>query len=139
MPAKTTKPSKPEKVNAYMQTLDHPLREVVEALRLIILQASLEIDEEIKWNAPAFFYTGEMNSFSPKEYKRHFFIFNFSKTESIRLVFLGGGKVEDTAGFLEGNYADGRRLANFHNMEEVQFKEAQLLTVVRRQLELLDK
>ncbi len=107
MPAKTTKPSKPEKVNAYMQTLDHPLREVVEALRLIILQASLEIDEEIKWNAPAFFYTGEMNSFSPNEYKRHFFIFNFSKIESIRLVFLGGGEWKTPPVFSKGTMRTG--------------------------------
>lgn len=139
MPAKTTKPSEPEKVNAYMQSLDHSLSEVAEALRRIILQASPDIGEEIKWNAPAFFYTGEMNSFNPKEYKRHFVVFNFFKKDCVRLVFWGGGKVEDTTGFLEGNYADGRRLAFFYSMEEVQSKETTLLTVVRRQLELLDK
>jgi hypothetical protein len=52
-----TKPSEPEKVDAYMQSLKHPLGKVVEALRKIILSTDREVGEEIKWNAPAFFYS----------------------------------------------------------------------------------
>ena len=50
------KPSEPVKVDAYMQRLKHPLADVVEALRRIILSTDREIGEEVKWNAPAFFY-----------------------------------------------------------------------------------
>lgn len=60
---KSTKPSEPDKVNEYMKSLKHPLAEVVEALRQIILKIDSEIGEEIKWNAPTFLYTGEMRPF----------------------------------------------------------------------------
>jgi hypothetical protein len=55
-PNTSTKPSEPEKVDAYMRGLKHPLGDVVEALRRIILSTDREIGEEVKWNAPAFFY-----------------------------------------------------------------------------------
>jgi hypothetical protein len=64
----STKRSEPEKVDAYMHDLKHPLADVVQALRQIILKTDSEIGEEIKWNAPTFFYTGEMAPFNPKEY-----------------------------------------------------------------------
>jgi hypothetical protein len=35
---KTTKPSEPEKVDAYIKTLKHPLKDVVVSLRRIILE-----------------------------------------------------------------------------------------------------
>ena len=53
-----TKPSEPDKVDAYMQNLKHPLADVVAALRQIILGTDGEIGEEIKWNAPTFFTQG---------------------------------------------------------------------------------
>jgi hypothetical protein len=134
-----TKPSEPEKVDAYMQGLTHPLAIVVEALRKIILSTDREIGEEIKWNAPAFFYSGDMKPFNPKEYKRHLVVFNLYRKDCIRLVFPSGAHVNDKSGLLEGDYADGRRLALFHNMEEVISKKTPLQSVIRKWLETLDK
>jgi len=37
----TTKPSEPEKVDAYIQNMQHPLKNVVEALRQVILGSML--------------------------------------------------------------------------------------------------
>jgi hypothetical protein len=138
-PQKSTKPSQPDKVNAYMQALTHPLAEVVEALRQIILKTDPEIGEEIKWNAPTFFYSGEMQPFNPKEFKRVLVVFNLFKQDCIRLVFWGGGKVSDPSGFLEGDYADGRRLASFYDIDDVKQKEMRLQDVIRQQLRLIDK
>ena len=120
--AKATKPSEPDKVDEYLQKLKHPLVQVVEALRQIILSADRVIGEEIKWNAPTFFYAGEMRPSNPKEYKRYIVVFNLYKKDCIRLVFPSGAKVKDKSGFLEGNYADGRRLAMFHDMNDVKSK-----------------
>ena len=53
-----------------MERLAHPLKDVVGALRQIILAVDPEIGEEIKWNAPTFFYTGAMKPSDPKQYKR---------------------------------------------------------------------
>jgi hypothetical protein len=135
----STKPSEPDKVTAYMKSLEHPLSDVVEALRQIILKADKSVGEEIKWNAPTFFYMGAMKPFNPKEYKRYLVVSNLFKKDCIRLVFWGAGKVKDTSGFLEGDYADGRRLALFYDMKDVKSKEKSLQNVIRQQLNLMDK
>jgi len=137
--AALTKLSEPEKVDAYMRGLTHPLAKVAEALRKIILSTDPEIGEEIKWNSPFFFYSGDMKQFNPKEYKRHIVGFNLFRKDCIRLVFLSGARVNDKSGLLEGDYADGRRLALFHNMEEVISKKAPLQSAIREWLETLDK
>lgn len=134
----SVKLSEPEKVDEYVQKLKHPLVDVVKALRQIILSTDKEIGEEIKWNAPTFFYSGEMAPFNPKEYKRYIVVFNLYKKDCIRLVFPSGAKVKDTSGLLEGDYADGRRLAMFHNMEVVESKEKALQRIIKKWLTLLD-
>jgi hypothetical protein len=135
---KSTKPSEPDKVNAYMKKLKHPLAAVVEALRRIILSTDGEIGEEIKWNAPTFFYAGEMGPFNPKEYKRYIVVFNLYQRDCIRLVFPSGAKVKDTSGLLEGDYADGRRLAMFYDLNDVKSKEKALQRIIKKWLTLLD-
>jgi hypothetical protein len=136
---KSTKPSEPEKVDAYTAKLKHPLMDVVKTLRRIILSTNKEIGEEIKWNAPTFFYAGKMAPSDPKEYKRYIVVFNLYQKDCIRLVFPSGAKVKDTSGFLEGDYADGRRLAMFHSVKEVKSKEKSLQRVIKKWLKLLDK
>src|SRR5277367_1810038 len=136
---KSAKPSEPEKVDDYIRKLKHPLADVVKALRRIILSTDTEIGEEIKWNAPTFFYAGEMGPFDPKEYKRYIVVFNLYRKDCIRLVFPSGAKVKDTSGLLEGEYADGRRLAMFYGLRDVAAKEKQLKRVIRKWLTLLDK
>jgi hypothetical protein len=142
MKAKKTgniKLSEPDKVDAYMQQCKHPLVKVIEALRKIILSTDKEIGEEIKWNAPTFFYSGEMKPFNPKEYKRYLVVFNLLKKDCIRLVFPSGAKVNDASGLLEGDYADGRRLAMFYDVKDVRSKEKQLQKIIKKWLSLLDK
>jgi hypothetical protein len=135
----STKPSQPEKVDAYLKKLKHPLKEVVEALRQIILSTDREIGEEIKWNAPTYFFSGEMRPFNPKEYKRYLVVFNLYQKPCIRLVFPSGAKANDKTGFLQGDYTDGRRLAFFPNMAEVKSKKKVLQAVIKKWLKLLDK
>jgi len=134
-----TKASEPDKVDAFMQKLKHPLKEVVASLRQTTLATDSEIGEEIKWNAPTFFYAGEMKPSDPKEYKRYLIVFNLHQKDCVRLVFPSGARVKDTSGLLEGNYADGRRLAFFHNMEEVKSKTKTLQQAIRKWLATLDK
>jgi len=134
----TTKDSQPDKVDEYMQALDHPFKDVLEALRQAILSADASVGEEIKWNAPTFFYTGEMPPSDPKKYRRYLVVSNLYRQDEVRLVFVGGGKVSDPTGLLSGEYADGRRLAGFHSLDEVESRRDALQQVVREQLQLLD-
>lgn len=142
MPNKTsisTKASEPEQVDAYMRALKHPLKRVAEELRAIILNADSAIGEEVKWNAPAFFYTGTMAEFDPKQHKRHVVVFNLFKKDCVRLVFPSGARIDDTSGLLAGDYADGRRLALFSSIDEVHSRKLALERVIRKWLNTLNK
>jgi hypothetical protein len=134
-----TKSSETDKADAYIQNVKHPLVNVMEALRQLILSTDLEIGEEIKWNASTFFYKGEMRPFNPKEYKRYLIVFNLFKQDCVRLVFPSAAKVNDTSSLLEGDYVDGRRLAMFYSMEDVETKKTAMQAVIRKWLELLYK
>ncbi|MCQ6958623.1 DUF1801 domain-containing protein [Mucilaginibacter aquariorum] len=127
-----------QQVTAHIQKLDPAIRDVVETLRQIILNTDGEIAEHIKWNNPSFYYTGEIAPFDPKEYKRDIIVMNLHKNR-VMLVFPSGAKVDDTTGFLEGDYKDGRRLAIFKDMEDVQAKTAALQDVITKWLALIEK
>ena len=135
----TMKESAPEKVDAYMKALKHPLKPVLEELRRIILSTDDAIGEEVKWNAPTFFYAGEMAPFDPKEYRRHLIVSNVFKKDCIRLVFPSGARIEDKSGLLTGEYADGRRIASFSSLAEVETKKAALQGAIKKWLRTLDK
>jgi hypothetical protein len=135
----STKKSEPEHVDAYVRAMKHPLKGVVEELRAIILNADSAIGEEVKWNAPAFFYTGTMAEFDPKQHKRHVVVFNLFKKDCVRLVFPSGASIGDTPGLLVGDYADGRRLALFSSIDEVHSKRLTLERVIKKWLNSLEK
>ena len=127
-----------QQVTAHIQKLDPAIRDVVENLRQVILNTDTEIGEHIKWNNPSFYYTGDMAPFDPKEYKRDIIVMNLHKNR-VMLVFPSGAKVNDTTGFLEGDYKDGRRLAIFKDMEDVHTKTAALQDVIKKWLALVEK
>lgn len=116
-------------VDAYMSKLKHPMKDVAEELRKIILSADKTVGEEVAWNAPSFFYTGKMKPFNPKEYKRFIVNFNFFKKDCMRLIFLRAGELNSK--LLEGDYADGRRIALFHDMKEVKANKKELQKIVK--------
>ena len=127
-----------QQVTEHIQKLDPAIRDVVETLRQIILSTDSEIGEQIKWNNPSFYYTGDMAPFDPKEYKRDIAVMNLHKNR-IMLVFPGGAKVNDTSGLLEGDYKDGRRLATFKDPDDVKAKAAALQQVIRKWLGLVER
>lgn len=133
-----TRPSEPERVDEFMSKLKYPLFDVVQYLREFILSIDKEIGEEIFYNAPAFFYTGKMKPFKPKEYKRYIVGFNLFKQDCLRLIFLRGASVADPTGILEGDYKDGRRLALFKSIDEVKSKEAGLKKIIKQLLKTID-
>ena len=127
-----------EQVTAHIQNLAPGLREIIQELREIILASDTEVGERIKWNNPSFYYTGEMQPFDPKEYKREIIVFNLFKG-CIMLVFPSGAKLNDTTGFLEGDYKDGRRIHVFKDMDEVKAKAGIMQDVVRKWLTFVEK
>ena len=127
-----------EQVTQHIQKLEPALAKVIEYIRQIILKTDKEISEQIKWNNPSFYYTGDMKTFNPKEYKREIAVFNLFKGR-IMLVFPSGAKVNDTTGLLKGDYKDGRGLAIFKDIEDVLSKEKALQSVIKTWLSLVEK
>ena len=120
-------PKKAESAAQFMEKLEHPLKEEIEAVRAIILDSGEGITEHIKWNAPSFVYGGEDRV-----------TFRLHPPNRIQLVFHRGSKVkdskdfkfEDHTGLLEWVASD-RAVVTFHNMEEVEAKRNALKKVVR--------
>lgn len=131
--------SEPEKVDAYMKGLKHPMLDVLSYLRTFILAADKTVGEGIYWNVPTFYYTGKMEVFNPKDYKRYIVGFNFYKQDTIRLIFLRGADVSDPNGILEGDYKDGRRIVSLKSMEDVKSKEADLKKIIKQLIKLMNK
>jgi hypothetical protein len=127
-----------QQVTEHILKLNPAIRDAVEALRQIILSTNSEIAEQIKWNNPSFYYTGDMAPFDPKEYRQDIAVMNLHKNR-IMLVFPSGAKVNDTAGLLEGDYKDGRRLATFKDIDDVRAKTAALQNVIKTWLSLVEK
>jgi hypothetical protein len=136
--AKAIKLSDSEQVTQHIRKLNPAISKTIETIRKIILATDKEIGEQIKWNNPSFYYTGEMKPFDPKEYKRDMIVMNLYKNR-IMLVFPSGAKVKDTTGLLTGDYKDGRRLVIFADMKDVKAKEKALQKVIKDWLKLVDK
>ena len=128
-----------EQVTEYIDTLEHPLKDVVSLLRDTILGTSPEIAEQIKWNAPAFYYTGAMAPFDPKEYKRDMIVMHLRKKDLILLVFPTGAKIKDTSGLLEGDYADGRRMVTIKSAEDFEMKKGNLQVAIKQWIDLIEQ
>lgn len=137
-PVSSKKLSDEEQVTAHIEKLDPELGKTVGAIRQIILSTDKEISEQIKWNNPSFYYSGEMKPFDPKEYKRDIAVFNLHKGR-VMLVFPSGSKVNDTSGLLEGEFKDGRKTVIFADIEDVKLKKKALQHVITEWLKLVEK
>jgi hypothetical protein len=85
-------------VDAWFETYDNPRRELVLAVRDVVLAADDRIGETIKWQAPTFVYKGNLASFFPK-----------AKTH-VTLMFHQGAALDDPSGILDGDGATARSL-----------------------------
>ncbi|MBA4849201.1 DUF1801 domain-containing protein [Emticicia sp. BO119] len=130
--------SEKEQVTEHILKLEPTLAKVTETLRQIILSTDQEISERIKWNNPSFYYTGPMQEFDPKEYKRDIIVMNLFKGR-IMLVFPSGAKINDKSGLLEGDFKDGRRTVVFRDLAHVFEKQGELQTIIRNWLQLVEK
>ena len=118
-------------VDAYLASLEESLAAIVQALRVVILAADPQVQEQIKWNSPSYFYGGEMAPFDPKTYQRDIVVFNLHRKDGVLLVFPTGARVADASGLLTGTYTDGRRLAHFPDLASVTARADDLQAVIR--------
>jgi hypothetical protein len=118
-------------VGEYIAQLEGPLAKTIEAVRQVFLKTDKTVGEQIKWNAPAFYYTGDMKPFDPKEYKRDIAVVNIYKKEYVLLIFPTGARIKDSSGILEGTYTDGRRMVKIASVDDLKAKEKALQQVIK--------
>jgi hypothetical protein len=110
---------KPNKaVEAWLESYDNPMKDVVWRVRDTILHADARIKESIKRHAPVFSYRGTLASIFP-ESKKH-----------ASLMFERGAEIPGHHPRLEGSDATGRVL-KIHNMGEAHSLKDDLQHLVR--------
>ncbi len=119
------------------QVTEH-IGKLLEYLRQVILSIDTEIAEHIKWNSPAFYFSGEMKSFDPKEYKRDILVINLRK-DQIMCVLPTGMRIVKNTEILEGNFTYGRRIIKFKDMDDIKAKEQKLRNAITEWLKLIEK
>lgn len=132
------KQSDTELVTALVEKLDAENKSTVEFLRQLILNTDNEIGEQVKWNSPSFYFTGEMKAFNPKEYKRDILVINIHRG-SILLVFPTGATITDINDLKAVNYPDGRKIIKIAGIEDAKAKQKSLQTIIVEWLGKVEK
>lgn len=133
-----SKLSDTEQVSEHIAKLPEQLQPAVEYLRRAILSIDKTVKEHIKWNSPAFYYSGDMKAFYPKEYKRDILVMHL-RNNKIICVLPTGMSIQQNTTILEGDYTDGRRMINFKDLNDIKKKEQQLKLAIREWLSLVEK
>ncbi|SDE79899.1 protein of unknown function (DU1801) [Dyadobacter soli] len=117
-----------EDVTRFLDDLNHPLRQEIEALRHIILQASEMLEENIKWNGPNY-SAGSQDRITMK----------IQPPKQVQLIFHRGAKVkeqpkerlvQDASGLLVWKEND-RAIATFKDMAAITAAEPALSTLIK--------
>jgi hypothetical protein len=101
-------------VDSFMETLDHPLKPGIEAVRHTILALDPAITERMKWKAPSFGFEDDRVTF------------NLRHPGRIQLILHRGAKVEDSTEFTFADptgliawAATDRGIVTFTSIEQV--------------------
>jgi hypothetical protein len=110
-------PTNPD-VDAWFTRYDNPQKELVQAVRAVMLGADDRVTETIKWQAPTFMYQGNIASFFPKA------------TRHVSLMFHTGASLPDPDGILEGD-GEVSRVVKIADAADLAAKADSLRAVVR--------
>jgi hypothetical protein len=111
-----------EMVDTLLSNFQHEMLDEIQALRKIILDAHPNIEEQVKWNSPAYFYSGEIENYDPKSYLKDLLVLHLRKPNQILMVFPNGALIDPQYEILEGNYKDGRRMISIVKGEDLNKK-----------------
>jgi len=106
-----------EKVSAWMEALQHPMKAEIDAVRKIIKEADLRIAERIKWAAPSYYY------------KQDLLTFNHRLQQRVHLVFHHIAITGIASPLLEGDYKD-RRMTYFDSMTHIRAAAPELQRII---------
>jgi hypothetical protein len=104
-------------VDRWFVEADHPLEDLMQRAREIILGADDRVTESIKWKTPTFAYKGNIASFNPSKHV-------------VSVMFHRGAEIPGDHPRLEG---DGRlvRTMRFADLDELEAGRGELEAVIR--------
>jgi hypothetical protein len=105
-------------VTAFIDALEHPLKDAILAVRATILEADERMTEAIKWKSPTFVYRGNLASIDPKA-KKH-----------VTVLFHTGASIPGDHPILEGG-GEVARYVRFADRTAVRQQQDELAAVVR--------
>lgn len=112
-------------VEAWFSTTDHPLLDVMQAVREAALDADERVSECIKWKSPTFVYEGNIASINPRA-KRF-----------VQVMFHQGATIPGDFPHLEGG-AQTARYMNFGSRDELAERRSELQDVIRAWCDMKD-
>ncbi len=121
-------------IQQHLDSITHPLKNEIVALRTIICEHFPHLHEHIKWNA----FSYQINDYD-------FLTFNYSSAKEIRLIFHRGAKkkeqpteklITDTSTLLKWA-ANDRAIASFTSLEHIQNSNDNLIEIITKWLEKL--
>ena len=105
-------------VDRWFGQLDHPLKDVMLAVREVIVGADPRISETIKWKSPTFVYEGNLASINPRA------------KQFVSLMFHRGAEIPGDHPVLQGG-GDQARYMRFADAAEIRRLRRDLETVIR--------
>jgi uncharacterized protein YdhG (YjbR/CyaY superfamily) len=121
---KLTYENNEEEVNIFMEVLEHPLKDEVQAVRKIIKTSSDVLCERIKWAAPSYYFD-----------KTDLVTFNLRSAKHVMLVFHNIAIVSVQSELLQGEHKD-RRMMYFNSMDEIEEKKTELVKIIKEYVAL---
>jgi hypothetical protein len=115
-------------VTALLETLNHPLRNEIEQLRICILEANKRLEEHMKWNGPNYCFDNEDRITMRVQ----------PPTKQIQLIFHRGAKKQTQPGdrliatkskILAWKEND-RAIATFKSLQDIENGKSELTSIV---------
>lgn len=125
---------KDKAVNAFIENLNHPKKELIETLRTLVLATSFELSENIKWNGPNYVFK-DTDCISMK----------INPPTKIQLIFHRGAKkqalpknklIDLDEQLLDWRTTD-RAVATFKTVEELNLNSVELKAIIEAWLKNL--
>ena len=105
-------------VDAWFDRYENPMKEMVAAVREVVLAADDRIGEVVKWSTPTFVYKGNLASFQPRA------------KQFVSILFHEGASIPGAHPILEGD-GDRARYARIAGPDELDARRAELEAVVQ--------
>jgi uncharacterized protein YdhG (YjbR/CyaY superfamily) len=121
---KLTYENNEEEVNIFMEVLEHPLKDEVQAVRKIIKTSSDVLCERIKWAAPSYYFD-----------KTDLVTFNLRSAKHVMVVFHNIAIVSVQSELLQGEHKD-RRMMYFNSIDDIGEKKTELVRIIKEYVAL---